>query len=448
MQLALRNTLSALALAGTTFVPLAASAQTPMVLRNLPIAPRPTAAIQAPPAKDDFVANEYLAGVWEVDSKGTNYGPWQPLGSSKLALQFDRPDVSGVIHGFVLGKPIVLLGRKVGPTGFRGIWMETAQPGVVNPTGRWGLASAQVGIAGKSIQVALSMGYRKPVPNSAGPGFPGRTLSGTYYMNANPATGLPSRGGVLKAWQKLVADAGPYPNMHGVYPDAKIDAAIQAWTRVEKLAENWGRSATVDPCAAECMGREPARIGFRIAELNHSEVRWSDIYGRIVVAPTVIEKGKPVERLADGQGKYQTDILSLRRSEAKRVFGKRIGHFVTPPINWFKECSDAALVSRYVLPTGLWTDPLREVAINPNGELIERDTVESTDDHWKLRPGVQPVKKQIGEFVTRYRESGSRDDLVESQSANNDFCYLEAMPAGADRDGYSIGSAYLTIHVF
>ena len=59
MQLALRDTLTALALAGTAFVPLAASAQTATTLRNLPIAPRPTAAIQAPPADRLVVGDEH-----------------------------------------------------------------------------------------------------------------------------------------------------------------------------------------------------------------------------------------------------------------------------------------------------------------------------------------------------------------------------------------------------
>ena len=397
------------------------------------------AASAAPAAKDAFVDNEYLAGVWQVDSKGTDYGPWQPLGTNKLALQFDPADASGVMHGFVLGKPVVLLGRKVGNAGFRGIWMETVQAGVVNPTGRWGLASAQVGIAAKSIQVALSMGYRKPVPNSAGPGFPGRTLSGTYYMNANPATGLPSRGGVLKAWQKLVADAGPYPNMHGVYPDAKIDAAIQAWTRDQKLAESWGRSATVDPCAAECMGREPARIGFRITGLQPDGAGWSELFGRVAIAPTILERGKRTVKLLDKQGRWQVDILSIRREEAKKIHGRARFMMVTPPPE-LTPCPQQGFAAMFVLPGGLWTDPLRDIASNTSGTIVERDLTPATDDVFKPRGKLRNLKETIELWADSY--------IHESVDPNVDMCVKDLVNFGEGGRESRGASFRLNSHVF
>ncbi|MFL9841834.1 hypothetical protein ABS767_12740 [Sphingomonas sp. ST-64] len=422
------------------FAPLSATSQTPTVMRKLPAMQRPADATRAPPARDEFVGKEYVAGVWSVDSKGTDYGPWQPVGSTKLAVQFAPADASGVMHGFVVGKPILFLGRKVGATEFRGIWMETAGPANANPTGRWGLARAAVGIAGKSIQIALSMGYRKPVPNSAGPGFPGRTLSGRYYLNEGPSTSMPSRSRVQMAWDKLVAAPGPFPTMHGVYPDAKIDAAIEAWTRDDKLSASWGRTTTVDPCAAKCMGREPVRIGFDVAQLIASGTGTSEIYGRVVVAPKVVEAGKPAQAIRDAQNRAQIDLISIRREDARSIRGDDRFMMVSAPPPSTLKCRNTRFTARYILPPGVWTDPLRDIDTGLAGTLSDRDLTRKGDDRFKLNR-ILPVKKSIVAI-----DKAKKDILA--QDASVDFCFEESVVAMDTAKGEWGGYIFFKIHAF
>lgn len=386
-------------------------------------------------------ASDHITGVWSVNFTGTPYGPFK---NRAQAIGFSVPDRNGVVSGRSLGREdLVFVGRKiVGSRRVRGIWMET---GLRNgaATGRWGLMEFRPsGEAGNSAQIFFSIGYREP-SNAFSGRYPGQV--GMRANSANRRTAdAPNNTSVARVrnlWNAQVRKPSPFPAIHGIWPTAEINNAIQAWMNGERASGNFGSDNLVDVCAAKCMGKEPTRLTIRGKKLsaNKNGARRVQISGS--VRPSA--KVRAVNSSANLPPRGQPYIFN--RSRDNRITGRDDDAglmMVNPPKDseLFCKVRDRSTFGQvgYDLPAGLWSDPTGDVSLDYEGSMTEwAQTLAGTQTlSVNNRSDIRLYNSAFGSVPANYGwtygvkawwsrlvESTRNSDIAPSTFSKNEICF-------------------------
>jgi len=334
---------------------------------------RPTAVVQAPEA--DIYPIE---GNWSVTVQGAEYGP---LRARRMVLQFTNPDSNGLVVGRAPGKPLVMIGRRDGNSGFRGVWMETAGPTNFSTTGRWGVvqASSYRNANGSGMDARFSVGYRLPLKQVSNPAIPGMRARGSH-LDGGTGGGWPSARVLLNAWDRMVAKPSPYSAIHGIWPTSEINTAIQKWVGNERVAGNFGTTQNVDFCAAKCMGNEPVAAVLRTTSIWANERREEkyEIAGQIDAGLVFEVRGKRTFAIPERVKRVFERGRDNPLKGGSRQF--RLGLVEPPPppspayqyygCDFRRDAPSYSQVS-FPIPSGIWSDPLTSIRFTYGGVLAE-----------------------------------------------------------------------------
>ncbi len=318
-----------------------------------------------------------VKGAWNITIDGTEYGPFA---NRRQAIAFGAPDRNGIVTGTSIGRDnVIFIGRAQNGSNrkLHGIWMEASRG---QATGRWGLMEVRTsGESATSMQARFSIGYRKPSSAWRGraPGQPGMGGQGPK-IHSNQLR-VPTVSQAQAQWRRLIQKGSPFPGIHGLWPTAEIDAAIQPWIRGEKTAAQFGGQQLVDPCKAKCMGKEPTTLSMFGANIDAQKNRERNLEfsGFVNVAASLVRKGeRPIALTSKGSNR----VFDRSRENKVKFNDSGVGDisfFVNPPRHTEIYCNRNTNYrlgrASFSIPAGVWSDPFADLTTSYSGSLTEWD---------------------------------------------------------------------------
>ncbi|MEL7446529.1 MAG: hypothetical protein AAGK02_12080, partial [Pseudomonadota bacterium] len=312
------------------------------------------------PAQPD--ADTGVQGMWTVDVKGTEYGPFK---DRQQVFAFSQPDEFGIVTGVSVGRNSVVFFGKLQDgrnRKLRGVWMETNRRSG-EPTGRWGLMEVRTGgEPASSAQIFFSIGYRRPQKAFTGryPGQVGMEAVG-QKVTAGPVT-FPSVSEATAQWRSLITKRNPYPAVEGIWPGPDIHPPIRRWIYDGKPDETL--------CSAGCLGKEPTRLSatHTATDIYKKSERRTERGGKAGVAIVIVDQSDGTEKRTSAKRIY--DVSRADSWPNTRDRGVQFSpQYRTQPCGKYRRIEPNAKF--FALPAGAWSDPLSDIRLHGQFNLIE-----------------------------------------------------------------------------